>query len=441
RTWKSLEQKIDMPHVAGISDVVKGQYKKEGIRDYNPEIIKDILYCFLEKGINNTKIFTSEKYEAAFPYTSFNIAQIARELYKAYGGREAEESKSSENDKTSTKNEVMDKKKNMEFLFGSFQLVSHGNQFTFTEEVLSQIFKELPHDIEKIERGEEPNEHEIYILGSPTTTTGTMSTKFLDEVKNNAFETYGDMYAELVESIIPKKEKAKTDTNVMFHGISMGASFAGQTAKKILEDGRVTQSRENSELPFLQVRIDTAPGHRNTPGIVGKLKTFGGFAISTAYSLSTDKYLRNIILKNGKYMEQVDRVLAEKNLAKSNLTPEQLKMKKSAIGLVENALAEGVPWPEGVKATEVVGLRDLLTYSTKTNKDAYGQIAENPDSLGTNIVPEQGNENIRVRSAKMTHAIPFTQRENEQRRMFKAVRSLEELHNSRSDIANVRPGT
>jgi hypothetical protein len=220
----------------------------------------------------------------------------------------------------------------------------------------------------------------------------------------------------------------------MFHGISMGASFAGQTAKKVLEDGYATQSRENKELPFMRIRIDTAPGHRNKPGFISKMKLFGGFAVSMVFSLATDKYMRNVILKNGKYMEQVDQVLAEKGLAKSNLTAEQLKMKKSAIGIVENALAKGVPWPKGVKAIEVVGLQDLLTYDSKLNKSAHKQIKENKDSLGTNIVPEQGNDDIRVRSAKMTHIIPFTQRENEKRRMFAGVSSLAELKKKYSKV-------
>ena len=425
KTWKSVEQKISMPHINGISKKVEGKYKQESRKDFDPEIVKDILYSFLQKGIDNTRIHKSEKHEASFPYTSVNTAEIAKALYRAYSGHEIGELKPSGKNGESGK-------KRLEFLFGSFQLVSHGNQFTFTEEILHQIFKNLPSALERIENGEEPDSSEVCVLGSPTTITGSISQKFVDECKGHAFESYGDMYAELIKSKVDKENDVGKggNTNIMLYGISMGASLAGQTAKRILEDGVVTQSREEDggeKKPFMQIRIDTAPGHRNKPDLWSKVKLFGGFAAQTAYTLATDPYTRDVIFKNGKYMDQVNAVLSEKGLTKSNLGSEQLAMKKKVISLVEHELAQGVPWPDGVKATEVVGLQDALTYDPKLNEEAYRQREENPDSLGTHSVKDQGSEDIRVRSAKMTHAIPFTQRENEIGRMYKAVSSLGEL--------------
>ena len=424
KTWSSVEQKIAMPHINGISKKVEDRYKQEGRKDFDSGIVKDILYCFLEKGIGNTRMFNSEKHEASFPYTTVNTAEIAKSLYRAYSGREIGELKPSGKNGESGN-------KRLEFLFGSFQLVSHGNQFTFTEEILHQIFKNLPSALEKIENGEEPDSSEVCVLGSPTTLTGSISPKFAEEVKDHAFESYGDMYAELISSMVAKENDSKTGgTNIVLYGISMGASLAGQTAKRILEDGVVTQTREGEEgtnLPFMQVRIDTAPGHRNKPDLWSKVKLFGGFAAQTIYTLATDSYTRDVIFKNGKYMDQVNGLLAEKGLTKSNVSPEQLSMKKKVISLVENELAQGVPWPDGVKATEVVGLQDALTYDPKLNEDAYRQREENPDSLGTHSIKGQGNDDIRVRGAKMTHAIPFTQRENEIGRMYRATSSLGEL--------------
>ncbi len=306
---------------------------------------------------------------------------------------------------------------------------------------MHQIFKNLPSALESIENGEEPDSSEVCVLGSPTTTTGSISQKFVEECKGHAFESYGDMYAELITSMASKEEgdngdgNKKGDTNIVLYGISMGASLAGQTAKIILEDGVVTQSREveNGEegvadrLPFMQVRIDTAPGHRNKPDLWSKIKLFGGFAAQAAYTLTTDAYTRDVIFKNGKYMDQVNKLLSDKGLTKSNVGSEQLTMKKKVIGLVEHELAQGVPWPDGVKATEVVGLQDALTYDSKLNEEAYRQRVNNPSSLGTHSVKDQPNPNIRVRSAKMTHAIPFTQRENEILRMSKATSALGDL--------------
>ncbi|MEI8338019.1 MAG: hypothetical protein WCF92_02620 [bacterium] len=43
-----VKANIDMPHVTPISKLVEKRFKEEGL-EYNPEIISDICYSFLEQ--------------------------------------------------------------------------------------------------------------------------------------------------------------------------------------------------------------------------------------------------------------------------------------------------------------------------------------------------------------------------------------------------------
>ena len=418
-----VKANIDMPHVKPVSDIVENQFKKEG-EEYNPEIMKDILYAFLAEGINKTGIFKSEKYNVTFPYAVFNTGDIAKVLYEKYGKETPSVVAQSE-----TTTSVEKPKQRREFVFGSFQNTDMGNQFTFTEEVLHQLFKDIPGAIEKLKRGEVPNSDEICIVGSPTTKTGTMSEVFFNKMKNEAFSAYGEIYSEFVESTIPKNKEERENLNITLYGISMGASFATETAKRIISDGQVTQSLEESEKEgksFLTVRLDTPPGPRNKPSLMSKIKTYGGFGVEAGETMlnMSDAYTRNVLLKNGQYMKQVNTVLTGRGI-QENMSPDQKKMKEKTILQVFANLADGVPIPEGLKVTEVVGTGDLLTYSREFNKDVKKQQEEHPNTLGSNLSSDK--ESVRTFGANMRHGIPFMTRENEIKRMTQVVKSLQNL--------------
>ncbi|MEI8338018.1 MAG: hypothetical protein WCF92_02615 [bacterium] len=313
-----------------------------------------------------------------------------------------------------------------EFLFGSFQLVDHGNQFTFTEEVLHQIMKDLPAALEKLKKGEEPSSNEVCILGSPTTLTGKMSPEFLEELKKDPYGAYGDMYAEFIESTMPKDETERSKMDMLFYGISTGGSLATETARRILEEKKATQSQDEvqkEKLPFLHVRIDTPPGVENKPGLKSKLKLFGGFAKEMVQELAIDPYTRAGIFGNTKYMKSVNKVLEGKGIT-TNMSPEQEKMKKKGISYVELGLSRGVPIPKELKVTQVTGLDDWTTYSSEFNEGIFEQRKEHGNTLGMHRKTEG---NITSYGADMGHGIPFMRRKNEITRMAKAVKSLQNL--------------
>jgi len=110
------------------------------------------------------------------------------------------------------------------------------------------------------------------------------------------------------------------------------------------------------------------------------------------------------------------------------MSPEQILMKKQGIKAVELGLSKGIPIPEGLKVTEVVGLNDLLTYSGDFKEEVMEQRKKAPGSLGANRVSR--GENITSYGADMGHSIPFVSRENEIKRMVRAVKCLDQLKNS-----------
>jgi len=422
-----LWEKIQMPHLKPISDILE-KYFKENNEPYNPEITRDVLYSFIENGLEHTKIQTSEKYKASFPWTTINTGEIAKSLYKKYsGGKDIPQKIAGEEKAPADK----------EFVFPSFQVVQHGNPFTFTEESLHQIMSSLPRAMEDLKQGKEPHEKEITIVGSPTNLLGTMSQEFLEDIKKDAFGTYGGLYSELIESELKNTEEGGK-TNILLYGISMGGSLATETAKRLIEKGLMTQSNEAHEKegkPFMQVRIDTPPGPKNAESsassLMKKARLYGGFALEVGLALADAPFNRAIVFGDKKYVSQVNAVLAEKGI-RENMTPEQEKMKKEGIRTVVNTLAEGVPMPEQIRIREVIGLEDTLMDSSKLKKAVEEKrkkqetlYEKEGGTLGKHSVTD--NEYVTSYGADMRHWIPFPVRENEIKRMAQAVRSLRDL--------------
>ena len=226
--------------------------------------------------------------------------------------------------------------------------------------------------------------------------------------------------------MLPKEGEDRSKMDMLFYGISTGGSLATETAKRLLEEQKVTQNHEDSQkenIPFIRVRIDTPPGVENKPGWRSKLKLYGGFAKEVIQEFAIDPYTRAGIFGNSKYMNQVNKVLEGKGIT-TNMSPEQEKMKKEGIKYVIESLARGVPIPENLKVIQVTGLDDWTTYSSEFNEDIVEQRKEHKNTLGMHRKTEG---NITSYGADMGHGIPFMRRKNEITRMARAVKSLQNL--------------
>jgi hypothetical protein len=243
------------------------------------------------------------------------------------------------------------------------------------------------------------------------------------------------LYAEFVDSQLPKDETQRKDINLYLYGISMGGSLATQTAEQLLAGGKVTQSHETSQQSFMQVRADTLPGASTSP--IKRWQAPLGFIADSVFTIATNAYTKVAILKQKEGAGAVNKLLAKRGIV-PNMTPEQKKMKNEIIyggsnivsGTLKgeygvlNDLFKGVPIDENLKVTEVRGMYDPLQYSSKFNSDVKTQKAEHSGSLGENLVST--SENRRTFAINQAHTLVFF-RENELKRIEKAAASLDKL--------------
>ena len=421
-----IRDQVVSPHMEAVLEIFKKRFKKEA--PVKIETIKDILYTFFEQAVEHTQIYSSEKNGASFPYTVINTAELSKTVYSHYQTL----SPAKELNRTEQK-----PKHKMEFVMGSFQDITSGNQLTFFEEAMHQFVKGLPQAIEDIGQGKEPDNDDVYVLGSPTNERlGTVTPEFYDRVKNgNAFKEFGALYAEFIESQLPKNAEQRKDINLYLYGISMGGSFATQTAEQLLASGKVTQSHEASQQPFMQVRADTLPGASTSP--VKRWQIPLGFVFDTLITTVTNPYTRTAVLKQKEGLDAMNKILVNRGIV-PNITPEQKKMKNEIIfgnsNIVSGTLRgkygvfhdlfKGIPVDKNLKLTEVRAVYDPLQYSNKFEADIKAQRNEHSGSLGENLVSV--SDNRRRFAINQAHNFVFF-RENELKRIENAAASLEKL--------------
>ncbi|MEK7600999.1 MAG: hypothetical protein AAB480_00500 [Patescibacteria group bacterium] len=397
----------------------------------NPETAREILYSFFEELIGNTNLYESKEQEAGFPWSVIDTGEIAKKLY-ARVTKKPLPRLSERGPEERTKHEK-------DFIFSNFSMpTSGGTPYIFFEQAMHRVLGELPAAFEDIQKGIEPHSHQIYTVGAPTSQTGVISEKFVGSLKDNhAYDEFGKMYAGFVRSVLPHDAAEAKQTALYFRGISMAGGFAVETAKHLVNEHAVTQDLniEKSErpAPFLQVRIDTAPGQ--TPGAAStrKVRTFGGFFATGAWELGADilsgrNYLFTTILNEQKFVRQVFPVLAEKGI-NVHMEPGDIRLKKEAISNVLKNLYAGVPIPENLKVTEVRGQYDLLTFTPGFSSKLAEQREKARGSLGQNIVKTE-EKNRRVHGADMMHNVPNFP-ESAFARMHRAAKGLEAVQKQR----------
>ncbi|HSX25356.1 MAG TPA: hypothetical protein VLG69_05300 [Candidatus Andersenbacteria bacterium] len=418
-----IRDRVESPHVEAVLQIFENRYKKTEA-PVEVETIKDIFYTFFEQAVENSEIYSSEKFGVSFPYTKVNIEDLARELYCHY--REV------------PKKIEPSEKSSLEFVLGSFIQPGNGNQFTFFEEAMHQMVLKLPRALEAIHNGQAPEDAKVFVVGSPTNEYGKMSQEFINLLKEkNSFNTFGSLYAEFIESKLPKDEKELANTQLRLYGISMGGSFATQTAEQLLALGKVTQEVDkdnkrlkDSNVPFMQVRADTLPGASTSTAKKWEIPI--GFLLDGPFTLATNPYTRVAVTKEGKAMKELEKILAEKGINR-NMDSDQARMKMEAIygdGIasgewgVINSLRQGIPIDPNLKLTEVRAKYDPLQFSPQFLAHLKDKKAKAPGSLAQNTV--SASENWRRVGINQAHTFVFF-RENELKRIEGAAKGLEKI--------------
>lgn len=416
---QEASRRITFPH----GEAALKLYEKEYGNDPKElKEVRDIFEAFFNQEVANIKVYFSEKFGAAFPYTRIDMSNFAKALYEKYTGAKAG-IKPLENEKDISEGEQ--KRIDREFIFGSFLVTTNGNPFTFVEEAIHQCVERFPAALEKIKNGEEPDAFEIFTLGSPTNEIGTMSPKFFEDLKKEPIVELSKVYSEFIEKNGIKKDNPNDKLNLELFGISMGGGIAATTGEKLLENNGFTQDREESikkGLPHVVIRSEV-------PVSLGrsKIKPFqipAGFITDSIIGLVNNPYGRTVAFAEPKFMEQLNIVLAERGIAK-NMTGDQKKMKNEALHALIFGLGKGLTLKPDTKVNEIYGLRDLTAYTPSLVKEAKEQMKSHGGSLGQSMVQPQ-REGSRVFAVKQSHVRPFF-RSSELKRIRKAAMELGKL--------------
>jgi hypothetical protein len=412
------KEKIAFPHGEEATRLFEKEYPG------NPDQVKkveDIFNTFFKQEMENIAIYKSKE-GVEYPYTNINTANLAKELYKKYSGK-----KLPENLVVNTEQPLIKR----EFVLESFLTTTNGSPFTFCEEAMHQAVMNLPRAIENLKKGIEPENVEVYTLGSPTNLLGKMTPKFYEDLKGEPFKKLGEIYAELIkEKIGSINNDSNAKTFVELYGISMGAGIAAMTGEKLLEDEKFTQEKQPNDTKDKKVEIDIRAVLPVTlsRSTIKKIQIPIGFLYDSIKGLITNPYVRKVGGGEGDFIKKVNTELAKRGIHE-NMDKEQKEMKEKSMPRLIFALGKGLTLKPETKVNEIYGLRDSTTITPSLKFDAMVQKEEHPDTIGSTIIPGK-RDGSRTFVANATHAeIPAANfnRQSEQRRIKAAAESLDNL--------------
>ncbi|MEI8269827.1 MAG: hypothetical protein WCG45_00500 [bacterium] len=409
---------------AEASEKIKFPHGEYGINEYekeygseNTEKVREIFDTFLNQEIANLQIYKSEKFGVSFPYTRIDMNNFTKELYEKATGKKSEVKNQNNNEKRTV---------NREFIFPGAPLkgdLSDNGPFHFAGESMHQCIGRLPSALEKIENSEEPDPFEVFMLGTPVNELGTMTPEFLEKFKKDPTRVMADVFAEFIEKDFNDKKNENDKLNIELYGISWGGGVSAITGEKLLESDNFTQDLKQAkekEKPKIIIRAQN-PVSLSRSKIKGPQIWLGATLNDI---VSGDKYGPTMGKENPGFIKQINSALAKKGIH-PDLSPEQQKMKKSAILDVVLSFRKGVVLKPKTIVNEIYGLNDLTTKSRSLTKEVKGQKEFHNETLGQNLaIPKR--ENSRVFGVDTFHEIPWF-RENELRRINKAVEKLKEL--------------
>ena len=342
--------------------VIDATLKRCEALENNSEILEKIeLYLkeYLREEIDNTNIFSSERFDASFAYTVVRLRDIAKNIFERLGLQTTERGEASE--------EEVGGHSKKEVIFGTSFSIGVGHPYHWIEHGMDQIAKKMPESLRRLSQGQEPEDLEIYGVGSPSGELGMVSDEFLKEVGDRPFEKIGELYAEFVSQLNLDDEGKKV---IDLWGVSMGASFAATTANSLIENNQATQDAEESEkenVPLVRTIMYMPVGTSESP--FKKWQIPLGFGVEALYSLATDKYARELSGPGQKeFVANISNRLAEKGIT-ARLSKEDIENKQSLIWKSINQLRNGIPVAEGLKTNEVIGIYDPLMYPANLESD------------------------------------------------------------------------
>jgi hypothetical protein len=279
--------------------------------------------------------------------------------------------------------------------------------------------KKLPGALRQISYGQEPEDFEIYGMGSPAGELGIVSPDFVAQVGDRPFEKFGELYAEFIHSHSRNAVDKKAPPAVHLWGVSMGASLAATTADNLIRAKEATQSREPADrsLPRITITMQVPVGRTGNRWQI-PLGFVAEFAI---LKLSGTEYYNKVAAAEKDFTTSIYERLRSRGM-ELHISDDDLKAKRALVSKSIEQLRAGVPIPDYLRTNEVVGLYDPLMYSPSFHLNAIREAKARGGSLQEHMLPGPTG-NRRQFAIRMTHT-PMVIRKNYFRRLVRAGASM-----------------
>lgn len=402
------EETIPFPHAESAIEAYLGEYKGKTER---ADELRDFFQEFLDEEIENTGIFESED-GIAMPYTSISTKALAHRIYEKTTGKKLADEVGPQ------------APRKQKFIFATSPDLNDGDQFTTVEFAMHDSVMAVSSALEKLKRGEELEDEEIFTVGMPTNVLGKIPPELAEKIAAQPFDELAKPYAELIGSKIKKGDEAPEGVELL--GMSLGANLAIRTGERLIGDRVVTQDHKEAkenETPYLQIRADVPVSLG--PSKIKKVQIMAGFVADGILEAGRPDVRKNILGPRGKEFKQATRArLAEKGITEQ-MSDEDKKTKTKVRNQIILSLGKGLKPKPGTKVTETYGLRDLTSITPGLRREARKRREEHEGTLGQGML-SRTSKNERRFAANMMHMNPWF-RKNELRRMDALARRIQSL--------------
>ncbi len=207
--------------------------------------IRSVVEEITEQGHANRKIFRSQEFPGvSLPYTIIKpteeLVEKIAELNTASAPKKERETSPSD----STSQVLQDKReKKYTLLLPGSAPPSDSHEFSTIDMAVHTMIMSLPQVSEaKSQKKPIPDLH-IIMPGMPDALGGHVTADFFKQVDKKGFTTYGKLYAELLQEILPTQTDEDNNAHILLHGVSQGAIIANAMLKYLPDSIRTkTQS-------------------------------------------------------------------------------------------------------------------------------------------------------------------------------------------------------
>lgn len=266
------------------------------------EEVAKLLQKIDQQGIENITSYESQIFKGVrIPYSKVDVNRLASENFDLLTGGHSD-------------------KREIHIIFSGFAMPPAGHPFTAWDMVYDRAIGLLPKVVNPQAGGEKPPLVEIYSLGSPNGLGGKVTREWIEANGKKGFSIYGEVYAELVKSLLPQDRE---NTRIIFEGMSMGSLVVEQTFKHLSESERKNvQLLIDNPINYRGGKLVRSPrGVQTVAGFLAEVGIRGVLSKRSRQEFAEDKLFSSELadyLKQEGFEDDEEQIVLKKEAAKKD---------------------------------------------------------------------------------------------------------------------------